>query len=52
MIYFTDDASDSGLESFRTFAKDNKGEILYTHSTITAGLGARLSEFLGITSEQ
>ena len=50
-MYFSDDANDSGLADFRTFAKDNRGDVLYTHSTITTGLGARLAEFLGVTAD-
>ncbi len=51
MMYFSDDANDSGLATFRDFAKENQGDVLFTHSTITSGLGARLAEFLGVTSE-
>ena len=51
MMYFSDDASDSGLELFRQFATENQGKILFTFSTITSGLGARLAEFLGVTAE-
>ena len=50
MFYFTDDASDSGLSAFREFAKENTGSLLFSHSTVTTDLGARLSEYVGVTT--
>ena len=50
MFYFTDDASDSGLASFREFAAENRGTLLYSYSTVSSGLGARLAEYVGVTS--
>jgi len=49
MIYFSDD-EDEGLENFKEFAKENQNKILFSHSTITTDLGARLSEYIGVTS--
>lgn len=50
MFYFSDDASDAGLVTFRQFAKDNKGTITFSYSTVSEGLGARLSEYIGVTA--
>lgn len=49
MIYFSDEA-DEGLETFRQFAKENSTKLLFSHSFITKDLGARLAEYIGITS--
>jgi protein disulfide-isomerase A1 len=51
MFYFTDDSNDAGLQKFREFAGNNQGKILFSYSTVTSGLGARLAEFLGITND-
>ena len=48
MILFTDDSTDSNLETLREVAKEKQGVIMFTKSTISGGLGARLSEFLGV----
>lgn len=50
MIYFND-LADEGLQTFKEFAKNNTNKILFSHSSITQDLGARLSEFIGITAE-
>lgn len=50
MIYFSD-SDDEGLKTFREFATQNTNKILFSHSFITKDLGARLAEFIGITSE-
>lgn len=50
MIYFSD-SDDEGLKTFREFATQNANKILFSHSFITKDLGARLAEFIGITSE-
>lgn len=49
IIFFSDDANDSNAEAFTQAAKDRKGDILFSKSTVTGGLGARLCEFLGVT---
>ena len=50
VFYFNDDQDTEGLKTFRTVAqKFVGGPLVFSHSTITTGLGARLSEFLGIT---
>lgn len=50
MIYFSD-SQDDGLKTFKEFAKDNSNKVLFSHSSITQDLGARLAEFIGITAE-
>lgn len=50
MIYFSDN-EDEGYETFKTFASENSNKILFSHSAITQDLGARLAEYIGITSE-
>lgn len=48
MIYFTDDNADANLDTFKTLAKARQADIFFARSTVTGGLGARLSEFLGV----
>lgn len=50
VFYFSDDQDTEGLKVFKAVAKKFAGgDLVFSHSTITTGLGARLSEFLGIT---
>lgn len=49
MIYFSDD-EDEGYQTFKKFASENSNKILFSHSFITKDLGARLAEYIGITS--
>lgn len=49
MIYFSDD-EDEGFKTFQEFAKENSSKILFSHSFISKDLGARLAEYIGITS--
>ena len=51
MIILTDKEDGPDMDTFNQFAKDNQGRLLYSRSSITEGLGARLAEFLGVTSE-
>lgn len=48
MILFTDDNNDSNLVAFKELAKERQADIFFSRSTVTGGLGARLSEFLGV----
>jgi len=50
MFFFTDNDSHPGLAEFKSFAKDNANRIIFSRSKISEDLGARLSEFLGITA--
>jgi protein disulfide-isomerase A1 len=51
MIYFSD-SKDSGYETFKEFAAANTDKnLLFSYSTITQDLGARLSEFIGLTAK-
>mgnify|MGYP002041465976 CR=1 FL=1 len=50
IIFFSDDANDSNAEAFKNVAQSRKGDILFTKSSVTGGLGARLCEFLGVTA--
>lgn len=50
IVYFSDD-EDEGYKVFKTFASENANKILFSHSFITKDLGARLAEYIGITSE-
>lgn len=49
MIFFSDDSNDASIEGFKQVAKERQGDIMFSKSTISSGLGARLSEFLGVT---
>ena len=51
IIFFSDDSNDSNVEAFKAAAKDRRGDILFSKSTVTGGLGARLCEFLGVTKD-
>lgn len=48
MIMFTDNNDDDNLVPFRELAKARKADMLFSRSTVTGGLGARLSEFVGV----
>lgn len=48
MIFFTEDNNDSHYDAFKQVASERRADILFTKSSITGGLGARLSEFLGV----
>jgi protein disulfide-isomerase A1 len=50
IFIFNDEDNSDALKTFRTVAQKFTGDnLVFSHSTITTGLGARLSEFLGIT---
>jgi len=50
IFLFNDEDNSDALKTFKTVAQKFAGEsLVFSHSTITTGLGARLSEFLGIT---
>lgn len=48
MIMFTDDNNDTNLAAFKELAKARQADIFFSRSTVTGGLGARLSEFIGV----
>jgi len=48
IIFFSDDESNIHLNDFKEIAKQRGSDILFTKSTISDALGARLSEFIGI----
>ena len=50
-ILLTDDEDSEEVRTFRAFAKENQGRILYSKSEVSEGLGSRLAEFLGVTTE-
>lgn len=50
MIYFSDE-QDEGYKTFKEFAQKHVNKIYFSHSSITKDLGARLSEFIGISNE-
>ena len=49
MIFFTEDSKDPKLDTFKEVAKDRRSDIMFTKSSVSDGLGARLSEFLGVS---
>lgn len=51
MVFFSDNDSSEQLEAFRSFAKGNNREVLYTYAKISDGFGSKLAEFLGVTSK-
>lgn len=48
MVYFNNEEDDQ-FKVFKEFAHENRNKMKFTHSTISEDLGARLSEFLGVT---
>lgn len=50
IIFFTDKPESNQADEFRKLAKSRKGEILFTISRISQDLGARLAEFIGVTT--
>jgi protein disulfide-isomerase A1 len=52
IFVFNDEADSEAIMAFKAVAKKNVGgPLVFSHSTITTGLGARLAEFLGITGK-
>lgn len=47
----TDSPDSDATAAFRTFAKSNQGDYLFSVSTITSGFGARLAEYVGVKAE-
>jgi len=52
IIFFSDNTSEAKFEAFKEVAKEKKADILFSKSEITGGLGARLSEFIGVDKSQ
>ena len=50
MFFFTDDDNHPALTEFKNFAKSNSNRMIFSRSKISEDLGARLSEFLGVTT--
>lgn len=50
IIFFSDDENDTKMKTFREVAEERQGDILFSKSSITGGLGSRLSEFVGVTN--
>jgi protein disulfide-isomerase A1 len=52
IFIFNDESDSEAIKAFKATAKKNVGgPLVFSHSTITTGLGARLAEFLGITGK-
>ena len=49
IFLFSDETTNDQIEMFKTVAKEKKGELTFSKSSITEGMGQRLAEFLGIT---
>ena len=48
IVLFTDDASSAELKAFSQAAAAAKGKMIFAHSTVTSGLGQRLSDYIGV----
>jgi protein disulfide-isomerase A1 len=51
-LMLTDNEDSEEMTTFRAFASEHKGRIYFSRSEISEGLGARLAEFLGVTTEE
>ena len=51
IFLFTNDATNDAVTIFNEVAKERKGDLTFSKSTIKEGLGERLSEYLGITDD-
>ncbi len=51
VFLFTDKTESAELSTFSEVAKEKKGTLIFCKSTIKGGLGERLAEYLGISSE-
>merc|ERR1712032_449843 len=51
LVLFSD-KSDVMEETFRNFAMRNRNRIVFTQSRTNDGLGQRLAEYIGVTTEQ
>jgi protein disulfide-isomerase-like protein len=52
LILFSDDTRSSQYREFESAARANKGKIIFSHATVTTGLGKRLAEHLGVRASQ
>ena len=50
LILLTDDKDCECAATFTQFAKENRGDVVFTTSAISSGFGQRLAEYLGVTS--
>lgn len=51
MIFFTENFDSEDAKTFKNFAKKNSKQIIFSISKIKSDMGARLSEFIGITTK-
>jgi len=51
IFYFSDKEDSEGLKAFSQVAASKKFDITFSKSTITTGLGHRLSEYIGVTDK-
>lgn len=51
MIFFNNSKDTENYAAFEELAKARKADIFFSWSSVTEGLGSRLSEFLGVTAE-
>jgi protein disulfide-isomerase A1 len=48
VVLFTDDSNSEEYKAFQDAAREQKGKIVWSHSTVTSGLGQRLSDYVGV----
>jgi protein disulfide-isomerase A1 len=48
IILFTDDSNSEQYKSFSEAASEAKGKLVFSHSTVTSGLGQRLADYVGV----
>jgi len=51
IFFFTENPESEDLKVFAEVAKERKSDMFFSKSSITEGLGERLSEYLGVTLE-
>jgi len=51
IFLFTDESTGAAHDQFKGAAEANKNAIVWSHSTITTGLGQRLAEYVGVKTE-
>lgn len=52
IVLFTDATSGAEHEAFNAVAKDLKDTLIFSHSTVTTGLGQRLSDYIGVKAAE
>lgn len=48
IVYFSDETESDGYKAFSQVAQEAGSKIIFSHSTVTTGLGQRLADYVGV----